>query len=187
MATGTSRSGDHRSNGASTDDKGGDRGLVDRVGFWLRVGTFAVAVIAILGYVVFIIYMLNQVGEKNEVVWTRTVLIFGGAEAIAFAAVGYIFGREVNRQRADSAELDAKDARKDAKEAGNRIVEAEKEAAEEKTKGKSLARSVMAKQSTRTTGRLNMGGQSQNQNQAGSGTPDVDELAAFAKSLYPDL
>jgi hypothetical protein len=62
--------------------------------------------------------------------WERLVYVFGAIEAIAFAAIGWVFGREVNRQRAESAEQRAK--------------EAEEQKDDEKEKGRTLAGMVVA-------------------------------------------
>ena len=50
-----------------------------------------------------IVLILNANTVSPEA-WSRLVYVFGGIEAIAFTAVGWVFGAEVNRQRADKAE-----------------------------------------------------------------------------------
>jgi hypothetical protein len=78
-----------------------------RVGFALFV-TVAFAVLAT--------YMVLHADTKDQTEWQHWVYIFGSVEAIAFAAVGWIFGKEVNRERAEKAEDAAKTAQKDAEE-----------------------------------------------------------------------
>jgi hypothetical protein len=39
-----------------------------------------------------------------ELEWARLQYLFNGVEALAFAAAGFFFGREVNRGRAEAAE-----------------------------------------------------------------------------------
>src|SRR3989442_61037 len=62
-----------------------------------------VALAALAGFAWFVIYML-QLSSATEVAWARAVYVFGGVEAIAFAAAGFLFGREVHRERAEQAE-----------------------------------------------------------------------------------
>ena len=69
-------------------------------------------------------------------------------EAIAFAAAGYFFGREVNRQRAERAEEEAVQAGQKTQQARLDAVEAEKRATEAETKGKTLKAVIAAEAST---------------------------------------
>lgn len=62
-----------------------------------------VALIILFFFAVIVIYMFKRT-SANEIEWGRAVYIYGGVEAVAFAAAGFLFGREVNRQRAESAE-----------------------------------------------------------------------------------
>lgn len=65
--------------------------------------TTAVALVALFIYLIAVIYLaLNRAEAEPQ--WSRMIYVFGGVEAIAFAAAGYFFGKEVNRQRADKAE-----------------------------------------------------------------------------------
>lgn len=50
----------------------------------------------------------------TEVEWGRNVYLYGALEALAFAAAGFLFGREVNRQRAEQAEKNADSAQRKA-------------------------------------------------------------------------
>jgi len=54
-------------------------------------------------------YLARHIGAE-QLQWDRLVYIFGGIEAVAFAAAGYFFGKEVNRARAESAEGKAEKA-----------------------------------------------------------------------------
>jgi hypothetical protein len=80
---------------------------------WVRVGF---AVFVTIAFAVFATYLVVNADTKNQTEWQHWVYIFGSVEAIAFAAVGWVFGKEVNRERAEKAEDSAKTARKDAKE-----------------------------------------------------------------------
>jgi hypothetical protein len=62
-----------------------------------------VAAIIVTGiYVVFVALLWNVIDDQ-ETVWGRRLLLFSGLEAIAFAGVGWLFGKEVNRGAADAA------------------------------------------------------------------------------------
>lgn len=68
----------------------------DKVAPWIGV-------LAILGFGVFIIFLLKHLGD-SEPQWSRMVFIFGAVEAAGLAALGFFFGKEVNRARAEKAE-----------------------------------------------------------------------------------
>ncbi len=70
-------------------------------------------IIALFAFGIFAYYLAKHIGEGQQQ-WDRLVYIFGGVEAVAFAAAGYFFGREVNRARAEAAEDKAKEAEKSA-------------------------------------------------------------------------
>jgi hypothetical protein len=62
-----------------------------------------VACVALLGFGVFVLALLFLL-DLPEVRWARATLLLTGVEAVAFAGAGYLFGREVNRGRAENAE-----------------------------------------------------------------------------------
>jgi hypothetical protein len=78
-----------------------------------------VAVSAIIGFAAFVIHMLGNT-TVEEKVWTRKAYLLHGVEAIAFAAAGFLFGKEVHRQRAEKAEEAAKGAMRQAADAEGR-------------------------------------------------------------------
>jgi hypothetical protein len=65
------------------------------------------------------LYMLRLVGVSEQE-WSRAVYVFSGVQAVAFAATGFFFGREVHRGRADTAEREREAARTAAREAERR-------------------------------------------------------------------
>jgi hypothetical protein len=77
---------------------------------------FWIAVVALLAFGWLITYLLQKVGVE-ETHWNRMVFLHKGVEAIALAAVGYLFGREVHRERADKAESRASTAKNDTRQA----------------------------------------------------------------------
>jgi hypothetical protein len=62
-----------------------------------------VAVAAIFLYVVADIYLLKKLNVLHEH-WDKALFLYKGLEAIALAAAGFLFGREVHRERAEKAE-----------------------------------------------------------------------------------
>lgn len=71
---------------------------------------FIFAVLVGIGFAVFAVFLVANADTTDSQEWERWVYVFGAVEAIAFAAVGWVFGREVNRQRAEQAEEQASDA-----------------------------------------------------------------------------
>ena len=53
----------------------------------------------------------------NELIWARLAFVLQGVEAVAFTAVGWLFGREVHRGEAKVAQDLASDAKKNADDA----------------------------------------------------------------------
>lgn len=95
----------------------------------LWVGAFA-----LLLYFGMVFYLMRHTTlPDNE--WTRSIYLFSGIETIAFAAAGFLFGREVNRARAEVAE-----GRAHAE--SQRATAAQRQATEATVKGKVLTRRI---------------------------------------------
>lgn len=85
-----------------------------------------IGVLAVLGFGFFVVYLLRHLGEA-EPQWSRMVFIFGAVEAAGLAALGFFFGKEVNRARAEKAEDSAATAQTAAQDAmGKRDAAAQK-------------------------------------------------------------
>lgn len=67
----------------------------------------------LVAYGFFIYYLIGKVGVKDPD-WSRLIYLFSGVEAIVFAAAGFLFGKEVNRKRAEQAEIEKDHAKKQA-------------------------------------------------------------------------
>jgi flagellar basal body-associated protein FliL len=74
-----------------------DQNKPEKTAFWLAVA------VVILFYGLGIVMMFTS--SKTSGIDMNT--IYSGLESIAFAAAGFVFGREVNRQRADEANAHA--------------------------------------------------------------------------------
>ncbi|HYR07955.1 MAG TPA: hypothetical protein VEQ60_09310 [Longimicrobium sp.] len=96
---------------------------------------YAVGFAVLLGYAIFLNRMIDSVRVDNQTFWDRYLYLFSSVEALAFAAAGFFFGREVNRGRAQAAE-----SRANAE--ANRASQAEKKEADAKAKGEVLADSL---------------------------------------------
>ncbi|GIW33490.1 hypothetical protein [Meiothermus sp.] len=96
--------------------------------------TLWIGAAVLVGFAVLVVYMLSLL-DSSETTWNRALYLFAGVEAIAFAAAGYFFGREVHRQRAESAELRARQAEQQWQQWSQRAHEAE-------AKGQSLSTAV---------------------------------------------
>ena len=86
---------------------------------WLRSAVpWVFALFVLIGYGLFLRHLALHSNPKNvgDDHWVRLIFLFSSVEAIAFAAVGFIFGKEVNRTRADNAEKEAQKAKKVNKE-----------------------------------------------------------------------
>lgn len=140
---------------------------------------FMTPIVAVVIVVIFLglIYYMFSLLTIQEPQWTRAVYLFTGVEALAFAASGYLFGREVNRARAESAEDRAT-------EAENRAVVAEKEASAEATKGRTFAAAVAAFEQ-----KVNEGGQMYGalgpEQASVAAQARLEDLARLARQLYP--
>ena len=72
-----------------------------------KLMSFISAFLALIGFTIFLKFLVGKVAAPDSE-WIRLMDLFGSVEAIVFAAAGFIFGREVNRQRANSAEKTVK-------------------------------------------------------------------------------
>lgn len=95
----------------------GDR-LVSILSFTQGLIPLLVAVIVLWWFGTVLKEMLERAGtEVTDATWARYTNLYSGLEALAYAAAGFLFGREVNRQRADRAEEDAAKSQQVANEA----------------------------------------------------------------------
>ncbi|MCX8088981.1 MAG: hypothetical protein ACK40N_12480 [Meiothermus ruber] len=98
---------------------------------WATIG---LGMAVLLGFAALVVYMLGLL-TADETTWSRALYLFAGVEAIAFAAAGYVFGREVHRNRALEAEARAHHALQQWQQWSQRALEAE-------AKGQSLSVAV---------------------------------------------
>lgn len=98
-----------------------------------------IAVAVLLGFVVLLVYLFGISSTADEQLWNRAIFLYGGAEAVAFAAAGFLFGREVHRERAEKAEQRADDQARAA-------ASAQKEATDATARGQALRTAIAEKE-----------------------------------------
>lgn len=77
--------------------------------------------IILIGYIIFIVFLIGNIGLGDES-WIKLTHILGSIEAIVFTAVGFIFGAEVNRTRATTAERKIEEVKKEKNELATEIL-----------------------------------------------------------------
>jgi hypothetical protein len=142
-----------------------------------------VGIVILALFIVFNLYMLINLSMSPDL-WTRAAYLLGGVEAIAFAAAGYFFGREVNRQRAERAEAEADQAGQKTEQARSDAVEAEKRATEAETKGKTLKAAIAAESSAASEAAPGAFGP-RPEGQAPATPGAIARLANLADQLFP--
>ncbi|GIF13433.1 hypothetical protein [Actinoplanes teichomyceticus] len=150
------------------DDASADGGA-DR---WRGFAAVVVAVALLLGFAVLLIFLVGKAGTAADGAWSRYVYLFGAMEALVFTAIGWLFGREVNRQAVQSAEARAE-------QAAARTEEATVRAAEQRANGRALRAAV------ETRAAAAPGVEERGLTGGGAGR-ELRELAALAKALFPD-
>ena len=113
---------------------------------WLFFAAMAI-VAAYIGFVLLAFVRADDALPETD--WSRSVYVLLGVEALAFTAVGWLFGREVHRGEAKEAQKHADEAKQVATLEKNRADSAKDTAAQERsraeaaqTKGHILARAV---------------------------------------------
>jgi hypothetical protein len=88
----------------------------------------AIVAVIVLGiYIYALVVLWGSTGEEAEM-WARRISVLGGIEALAFAAAGWLFGRDVNRQTIDQANKRADDANRNASEEKQKAGKAQADA-----------------------------------------------------------
>jgi hypothetical protein len=160
----------------------------------MNITRIAVTLGVLVALGVFVTFLVQNIGME-ELRWGRFMYLYNGLEAIVFAAVGWLFGREVHRAQATAAETRAQQAQHRADSAIGTATAAQVETAAVKgdltaarETGRSLAKAIVAKAATQPArnGRLESLGPAA----AAPETPDqidITYLANLAKSLYPEV
>lgn len=156
-------------------------GVVNDDARWKNVPTrfwwvpFAVGLVVLAGYAMFLGYMRRHVGA-GEPQWSRLVYLFGSVEALAFAAAGFFFGREVNRARAEAAENRAETETR-------RAAGAERQAASANARGQVLSAALQSLADG--AGEPQAAGLREIGSAAPDARPQLRELARLADNWFP--
>lgn len=152
---------------------------------WIRAATALIVAIALVASFLVFVVMLNDVAEtSNSEVWQRRVFLLTGLEAIVFTAVGWLFGREVNRQQVDRAQQQLTETEARAHDAEVRAVEQGTRAADLAARGDAAKAAVLARQTAFAdpeSGRS----RSVFGDDAEAGASEFEELATFVELLFP--
>jgi len=89
--------------------------------FWKSPLAGAVTVVALAAFFLTVLALMQRT-STDDLTWTRSVYLLSGIEAVAFAGVGWLFGKEVHRERADNAEKRADASQKAAMQAGEQAA-----------------------------------------------------------------
>jgi hypothetical protein len=128
-----------------------------------------VAIVLLIAGGVLVAYLIQNVAA-DEPTWQRYTYLLTGVEAVVFAAVGWLFGREVHREQAANAEKARTEADKDKQDAVAAAAVAD-------TKGRELARAI-----------ISAGGGSEGPDRiVPANDVSMGQLVRHAKSAYPDV
>lgn len=136
---------------------------------------YIIAIGVLLAYGFFIHFLIGKADAK-ELDWSRLIYLFSGVEAIVFAAAGFLFGREVNRKRAEHAE-------EEKKQANQQKEDAIAQAVEERKKGLILGTMVIQEEKTNAP----MTAENTVLEGMASKPGPVASIAKSARSMYPEL
>lgn len=163
-------------------DKGGTQ---DRTAWPRYLITVGIAFVLLIAFGWLVYYLNGKVQSDNELEWQRRVYLFGGVEAIVFTAVGWIFGREVNRQQVDAAEKRVDTSEQKADAAVDKAASAEAKAADLAARGQAAKAAVMARHDTLSDAE-GVRTKSVYGDNAAAASTELDDLAKFMSALYPD-
>ena len=153
----------------------------------IRVAIWSVGIFLLTNLVLFFF------ADTTNEIWTRWLFLYNGIQAVAFAGAGFLFGKEVNRGRAEAAENTADQERQRADEAQEGAASGKAMAAQIKEKARVAANAA----GSRTSGEddpsfANVGargaapkGTPTGSKAADGGVDHLQELAGVAERLFP--
>jgi hypothetical protein len=137
-----------------------------------------VAVLAVAGFALTVWYLLKSAHSSTDAGWQRLAYVFSGVQTVVFTAVGWLFGREVNRRQAETAQERADAAGRAEKSALAKVADLH-------ARGRAAKAAVASRQATYgDTAKVLLRGFTDGT--AGAASSDMDELASFMNALFPD-
>jgi hypothetical protein len=151
--------------------------------------TFWLAVAILVAFAGFTLLMIREI-TSEENTWNRLLFIYGGVEAIVFAAAGYTFGREVHRERAEMAEELAQNAASDLRVANEARLHAEQQEAEVLAKAQALVTVANTERAaalvqTHANGTASESERPGDDSRAGADAAALYRIIAVANELFP--
>jgi hypothetical protein len=134
-----------------------------------------VVLLAVIGFGLIVWYLVKSSSSSSEPHWQRLTYVYTGVQTVVFTAVGWLFGREVNRKHAETAQAQADSATAAEKAA---LVKA----ADLDARGRAAKAAVAARQ-TRVNALAEV--RTRGLEEEAPETSDIDELATFMDSLFP--
>ena len=147
--------------------------------------TVSIAVLLLIAFGLLVFYLNGKAGSGTELIWQRRVYLFGGVEAIVFTAVGWIFGREVNRQQVNAAENRANTSVKRADAAVEEASDERANAADLAARGQAAKAAVVARHASLSNAQ-GVRTRSVYGDKAGAASTELEDLVNFMSALYPD-
>lgn len=150
-------------------------------GGWRTTMAGVVAIGSLIALIFAIAYLIRSTGA-DEREWMRTVYALTPIETIAFAAVGWLFGREVYRQQAQKSEERADQVQAE-------LSQTRQEVAHEAQRGATVADVLLNKLQARSSSGADRGGATERVSRAGGVAltqADINELEQLVTRLYPE-
>jgi len=123
--------------------------------------------------------------DTPDTVWKNRIAVFSAFQSLVFGAVGWQFGREINRVPAEVARVEAQEAKEQAQDSADEAAEARERAAREETKGRALATAITSTAASMNGSGSTTGSGSFERASTSPAPPQMAALAAMANDLYP--
>lgn len=145
------------------------------------------AVVAVCGLLVFLILVILMFAQRggSQTAWDRLVYLLTGVEAVAFAGAGWVFGKEVHRGEVQRAENQVKTEKQRADQAQEDARDANKTAQAERLRGARIAQAVQTA-SAQVRQPARRGGET-DVSASIAGANVLDSVADLARRLYPEF
>lgn len=162
-------------------EPGASRGRTGSNMQWKR--QFMVTIFLLIGFAALVTAMMFM-ADGGDVVWQRRVYVFSTVQALVFTAVGWLFGREVNRSAVESAQGDAAVAKEDAVRARSEVQQETERTAEAVARAAEAEAKAHALHAAVRSSVLAAGGGVQDVSGVGARPAGVVDLRAFADELF---